>query len=943
LKREEIKVKNFFISYNSADKLWAEWTAWTLEEAGYTTVLQAWDFRPGYNFVLEMQRAASEAERTIAILSPDYLDALYTQPEWAAAFVQDPTGEKGTLLPVRVQKCDPKGILPAIIRIDLVDLNETAAKKALLQGIKGKRIKPSVKPGFPGVAQRSVTKQPRFPGALPPTWNVPHNRNPNFTGREEHQASLKTALSSGKPAALTQAIHGLGGVGKTQLALEYAYRNVAEYDIVWWVRSEEPATLAADYASLADALDLPEKEATDQLLIIKAVKQWLEQNPKWLLVFDNAKDSVEVRNYIPQGGIGHVLITSRNPGWRGTTTPLDVKVLERSESVDFLLKRTGYTDKEAADALAEALGDLPLALEQAGAYMEVKGRTLSDYLNMFIVHKNKLLNRAAPSTDYPDTVATTWDIAFNEVMQISSSGADLLNLCAFLAPDDIPVELLNSGAQHLPESLTAVASDPLAFDDAVDPLRRYSLVEITAETISVHRLVQAVTRDRLDEDERKKWAEAAVRIVNKAFPFESYDVGTWPVCSRLLPHALAAAEHAEALDVALDLTGRLLNQTGAYLRGRAQFTEAKEMFKQALAIGEATYGPDHPNVAAGVNNLGNVLQDLGDMEGAKKMFERALAIDEATYGPDHPDVAISFNNLGSVLKALRDMEGAKKMYERALAIGESAYGPDHPQVAIYVSNLGLVLHDLGDMEGAKKMFERALAINESAYGPDHPNVAIDVNNHGLVLHDLEDMEGAKKMFERALAIDESAYGPDHPQVAIYVSNLGGVLHYLGDVETAKKMYERALAIDEVAYGPDHPNVAIDVNNLGLVLQALGDIEGAKKMFERALAIDESAYGPDHPNVAIRVNNLGSVLQALGDMEGAKKMFERALAIDEAAYGPDHPDVAIRVNNLGSVLQDLGDLEGAKKMCERALSIFTEYLGEDHPNTVTVQNNLDSFS
>ncbi|MCD4801031.1 MAG: tetratricopeptide repeat protein, partial [Methanococcoides sp.] len=544
-----------------------------------------------------------------------------------------------------------------------------------------------------------------------------------------------------------------------------------------------------------------------------AVKQWLEQHPKWLLVFDNAKDRADVNDYLPQGKTGHVLITSRNVNWRGIATLLDVKVLERKESVDFLLKRTGYTDKEIADTLADALGDLPLALEQAGAYMEAKGRNISYYLNMFTVHKNKLLNRAVPSTDYPDTVATTWDIAFDEVMQISSSGADLLNLCAFLAPDDIPVELLNSGVQYLPESLAAVAGDPLAFDDAVDPLRRYSLVEITAETISVHRLVQAVTRDRLDEDEKKKWAEAAVHIVNKAFPFKSNDLLTWPVSTRLLPHALAAAEHAEALDVASDSTARLLNQMGLYLKGRAQFAEAKEMHERALAIDEAAYGPDHPDVAIDVNNLGLVLEDLGDMEEAKKMFERALVIDEAAYGPDHPQVAIYANNLGGVLNALGDMEGAKKMYERALAIDEATYGPDHPNVAICVSNLGLVLQALGDMEGAKKMFERALAIDESAYGPDHPQVAIYVNNHGLVLHDLGDFEAAMKMFEHALAIGEAAYGPDHPQVAIYVSNLGGVLKALGDLEGAKKMYERALRIFTEYLGEDHPNTVIVQNNL----------------------------------------------------------------------------------------------------------------------------------
>jgi hypothetical protein len=237
-------MNDFFISYNSADRQWAEWIAWQLEEAGYTTVLQAWDFRPGSNFVLEMQRAATEAERTIAVLSPDYLGARFTQPEWAAAFAQDPTGEKGTLLPVRVRECDLKGLLPQIIYIDLVGLDETAAQDALLAGVRRERAKPTAPPGFPGVIPRSVPQRPRFPGALPPIWNISHLRNPNFTGRESLLAQLRAALASGQPAALTQAISGLGGVGKTQLAVEYVYRYAAEYDVVWWVRAEEPATLA---------------------------------------------------------------------------------------------------------------------------------------------------------------------------------------------------------------------------------------------------------------------------------------------------------------------------------------------------------------------------------------------------------------------------------------------------------------------------------------------------------------------------------------------------------------------------------------------------------------------------------------------------------------------------------------------------------------------------
>ena len=721
---------DFFISYNSADRTWAEWIAWQLEEAGYTTVLQAWDFRPGSNFVLDMQRAATEAERTIAVLSPDYLSARFTQPEWAAAFAQDPTGEKGTLLPVRVRECDLKGLLPAIIYIDLVGLEEQEAKDTLLAGVSRERAKPTAPPGFPVAAPRSVPERARFPGALPPTWNIPHLRNPNFTGRESLLAQLRTALTSGQPAALTQAISGLGGVGKTQLAVEYAYRYAVEYDVVWWVRAEEPVTLASDYAGLAGPLDLPQKDEPDQRVVVEGVRLWLGQNAGWLLVFDNARGPAEVRGYLPQGATGHLLVTSRNPTWRGVASPLTVQVLERAESVDFLLKRTGQADALAADALADALGDLPLALEQAGAYVEATGGSLSGYLRLFRRRHRELLRRGRPSTDYPDTVATTWELSFQQVQQASPAGADLLNLCAFLAPDDIPRDLLSEGAGHLPQPLAEAVADPLTFDDAVAALRRYSLVEVGSDALSVHRLVQAVARDRLPQEVQRKWAEAAVSLVNRAFPFDSDDVRTWPQCSRLLPHALAAAGRAQALEVASEATARLLNQAGVYLRGRAEFAEAGAAFERALAIFEKAFGADHPNVATAINNLGSVLKDLGNLEGARAAFERALNIDEAAFGPDHPNVARDVNNLGGVLQDLGDLEGARGAFERALAVDEAAFGPDHPNVATDVNNLGLVLKDLGDLEGARAHCERALAINEAAFGPDHPNVATDVNNLG---------------------------------------------------------------------------------------------------------------------------------------------------------------------------------------------------------------------
>jgi tetratricopeptide (TPR) repeat protein/nucleoside phosphorylase len=701
------------------------------------------------------------------------------------------------------------------------------------------------------------TKPPRI-------WNVPHPQNPNFTGRDKLLKDLRESLTKGQVAALT-ALHGLGGVGKTQLALEYAYRHAPDYDLIWWVRAEDPVALAAEYAALAGPLDLPEKGVADQEAQVAAVRQWLSQKGKWLLIFDNAGEPQDLRGFIPQGGSGHILITSRNPVWRGLARPLDVRVWDRPESVAFLLKRTGRTEaagegeKATAGQLADELGDLPLALEQAGAYIEWCGCAIGHYLGLFRSRRQEMLRKGKSSQEYPDTVATTWELSFQKVKAASPTAPDLLNLCAFLAPDDIPKELLVQGAAHLPKSMAAVIQDSVKFDEALALLRRYSLMEVSEEALALHRLVQAVVRDRLDPEDQKKWAEAAVEMINVSFPSDvQSDFGKWPWCARLLPHALAAAVQAQNLRSAPKTAGLLLNQSAIYLWTRAEFNGAKRVIEQAINFAEAAYGPDHPNVASTVNNLGILLRDMGDLESAKAQFERAITIDEKAYGPNHPNVA-------------RD-----------------------------VNNLGLVLHDLRDLEEAKAHFERALAIWEKVHGPNHPHVAAAVNNLGSVLQNMGNLPGAKAHYERALSIDETAYGQNHPQVAIRVNNLGTVVRELGDLPGAMAHYKRALAIDEKAYGPNHPRVATDLNNLGAVLWDLRDLPGAKAHVERALAIDEAAYGPNHPQVAIRLNNLGGLLEAQGDLSGAKGCFKRALAIRRQFLGEDHPDTKLVKENLAAL-------------------------------------------
>lgn len=683
---------------------------------------------------------------------------------------------------------------------------------------------------------------------LSEVWNVPHARNPNFTGREHEINLLHGSLNSGKPGTTFQAMSGLGGVGKTQIALEYAYRYARDYHVVWWLRADDPATLAADFADLARALALPGGNDADQRLAIDAVVRWLAQNGRWLLIFDSAREPKEVMPYLSKSGTGHVIVTSRQPSWRGVAMTMPLREMFRGEAVAFLLKRTGQNDVGAANSLAEALGDLPLALAQAGAYMEESGASLSSYIELFKKRQRELLRRSAAGDTTP-TVATTWDIAFKEAQSRSAAAAELLSLAAFLAPEDIPRDALIEGAEDLPTALAEAVRDPLALDDAIAALRRCSLIEVQEDSLSVHRLVQAVVRERLSEEERRAWIEHAVSLVWSVFPSELDDArSAWPVCARWLPHARAALAHAEAASVNIEVTHLLLRDVAKYLRMRGAFADSKELFTRALAIAEALHGKSHPHVATILTGLGLVLKELGELDAAKRYAERALKIDEENFGPKDPRVARDANNLATILWRLNDLPGARDKVARALEIDELSLGKDHPELTLRLNDLGFLLREMNNFEGAREHLERALKIGEKAYGPDNPNVASFLSNLAGVLQELAEAE-------------RRAHRPEDAQ-----RNLAAARHYL----------ERALAIGEATYGAAHHIVAIRRNNLGLLLREMGDLAGAREQLERALSTMKDALGADHRRVAKLQKNLAAVNREMGKPVPPPKPSGRSL-------------------------------------------------------------------
>ena len=649
---------DFFISYNKADSDWAQWIAWQLDEAGYTTRFQEWDFGAGSNFALEMNRALMETEYTVAVLSPSSLKSEFCAQEWAATLAKDPASKKRKLISVRVQECDPPGLLASIAYIDLFGKEEEAAKDEFISMVnsalkiaKGERAKPSESPFFPTREITAQLSKPQFPGTLPAIWRVPYNRNPNFTGRGRELESLREQLTLGVPAALTQAVSGLGGVGKTQLALEYTFRYMSDYGLIWWVRSEEPTTMAADIADLATPLGLSQAAMVEQDAKVAAVLKKLGQTPDWLLVFDNAAGPEEIRTFLPQTSTGHIIITSRNDVWHRLAQKVYVETFDRKESIEFLVKRTGKDDEAGANLLADELGDLPLALEQAGAYIEETGREFSDYVELLQTRRNELLKLQPSPIDYPSTVLTTWDISMKQVKKESSEAVCLLNLFSFLAPDDIPRTLLSEIKDCPPKIISRAISDPLLMDKAIASLKRYSLVEMKGDGFFVHRLVQAVVRDSLPPADARNLLQSGFRIGycrNAIKQRRSTNLATFLIA---WPRMLCAVwRHEEDFNITDENTACLLNTLGEYFLNTAKLQGAKQVLERAVELRCKLLGNEHPDTAASLNSLGFLLQTIGKLSAARPYFEKALEIRRKVLGEEHPDTATSLNNIGSLLR-----------------------------------------------------------------------------------------------------------------------------------------------------------------------------------------------------------------------------------------------------------------------------------------------------
>ncbi|HEY5028023.1 MAG TPA: tetratricopeptide repeat protein [Candidatus Angelobacter sp.] len=775
---------------------------------------------------------------------------------------------------------------------------------------------PSPKP-----AQEPVSAASQL-GENSPLWYVPHDRNLVFTGRIDTLEALRNDLLKNG----WQALHGLGGIGKTQIAVEYTYRRRQAYSAVFWVFAESEQSLITSFIQIAKVLNLPVKDLADQAVIVGAVKRWLEQNAGWLLVFDNADPPGLVRQFLPSQRKGHILLTSRAHDFQvlfqtlSIIEPLEVIELPVEAAGEFLLKRTGRErNADSAvdvDAVTKELGYFPLALEQAGAFIYENQTSFEDYLKSFRKRRLELLEKRLPVMGgYKGTVATTWAMNFAEVEKTPAS-ADLLRLSAFLSPAMIPLELLEWGKAEVGEPLASqlqtVAEDPVALDELLKPLTNYSLIRrnIAARSYSIHPLVQEVVRANMASDAQRSWAERTVRAVSTAFPDPEFP--RWPDCERLLSHALLSSKHVIDYNFEFAAAATLLRNAGFYLHQRAQYAEAEPLYNQGLAIREKTYGREHPDTAESLSKLAWLYSNQGKYAKSESLEKRALEIREKVLGPEHSETATCLHNLALLYYNQGRYGEAEPLFQRALGIKEKALGPDHPEVSTNLHNLALLYQSQRRLKEAEPLLQRALEITERVLGPEHPHTSASLHNVATLYQSQGRLEEAEFLYERSLRIEERALGPEHPDIATHLSNIAQLHQDRGRLEEAEPLYKRTLVIREKVLGPDHPDVANSLHNLATLYEDQRRHDEAQKLFERALKIRERVTGPAHPNTANTMACLASLYRDQSKFKLAEPLFLRAYAIREKALGPRHPDTINTLQDLAILYRQWGRVRDANK-------------------------------
>lgn len=686
---EQVKPLEIFFSYSHVDESLRQALEKHLKSLIFENLITTWhdrDISAGQEWAQQIDQHLDNAHIILLLISADFISSDYCYSiEVKRAMERHYKGEACVIpiilrptswqeMPFGKLQCLPSNSNPITIWS-----NQDEAWVDVINGIRA-------------AVKSFKTLQQGKEAFADPLWMIPYDRNPFFTGREDILAHLRQSFVSIKTDdwIQPQAISGLGGIGKTQIAVEYAYRYQYTYEAVLWINANSYETLVSDFIALALKLQLFEQEEYDFKHIIQAVKHWLYSQGDWLLIFDNVNDLIVVREFLPFRRKGHILITTQSFITGAIAQRIEVKRMDEREGSLFLLQRTKMLDLKAplasvalsdrllSSELVQKMEGLPLALDQAGAYMEETGCSLVDYLHLFQTKQDELLRRRGDlATDHPNTVATTLSLSFEKVQQANPAAADILRLCTFLNPDTIPEEIFTKSSSTLLGShIRRMASDPLLLNDAIRALLTYSLVRHNHDnTLTIHRLTQTVLRHSMSQKTQHLWAERAVRAIQLAFP--NVDYTTLQRCQQYLPQVQVCLELTDHWKLSFQEVADLFMNAGKYLTETAQYEQVESFYQHALTIREKIFGLENPDVATTLHSLAELYQEQGKYEQAESFYQRALTIYEKVLGSEHPDTASTLYNIAGLYQEQGKYEQAKSFYQRALKISKQALGTDH--------------------------------------------------------------------------------------------------------------------------------------------------------------------------------------------------------------------------------------------------------------------------
>jgi tetratricopeptide (TPR) repeat protein len=800
--------------------------------------------------------------------------------------------------------------------------------------------------------RKALLQAARFPLDQWPTevWTIPQQRDMFFTGRDEVFQSLRTLLIPGSTTALTQAISGLGGIGKTHTAIEYAYRFHQDHEAVLWLQADSWETLVSACVQLAEELELPEQKESDQ--VIAEVQHWLRKHRFWLLILDNVENPQEIlTRFLPTQHQGSVLITTRVHDVEPLAQTQVLSTMSEDEGILFLLRRTrkvapnagldqaNTTQRDEARQIWQLMQGLPLALDQAGAYIRETDCSFSQYQAQYERRRAELLARRGKRfIGHEESVATTFSLAFERIETLNPVAADMLRACAMLANETIPEEIFRKGAHHLGPLLTSGEADR---DQAIGVLQDYSLVQrnAEAETLTIHRLVQAVLKDAMDESTGQLWANRVVYAVEAALP-EMGEQRARRTFERLLAHAQNCARLIGQYHLTSVEGSQLLYRTGAFLaEQQGRYEEAEGLYVQCLLLREQVLGSEHPMTAYPLYALAELYRKQGKYSAATPLYQRTIKIWNHSLGPEHPDLVLPLKGLAELSHMQGKYEDAELLYQQALRVGEEALELEHPHLDALLNCLANLYREQGRYSEAEAIYQRTLRIDDQTLSPEHPAEALELQHLADLYQDQGRYDEAESLYLRILHTLEQALDPEHPAIAPLLHNLANLYLVQGKHAEAEPLFRRSLHIHEQVFGPDHHQLAHSLNSLANLSLIQGKYSEAEVLYQRAVHIYEQAVDPTSAHIASPLNNLGKIAQEQGKFEEAESLYQRALQIRERALGPEHREVATSLVTLAGFYGSQKRYSEAEACYWRALRIREQVLGPNHPDLAALLYDL----